>query len=305
MQVALQLRRLVKQKGDVLVYYPPASPAWIPVFRDIIFFILARGKHRKWVFHFHAGGLPEFLAEARMGWLAKCFYPKPMVSISMSRDSELSPGQYFGGEDTYIPYGLDVPLQVMPRGHLAEKRLLFVGNLFLSKGVGLCLDAVSRLREMGHYVHLDIVGGTVEKDREAIREKVSALNLASVVTFHGVLSGDAKWERFAQADCFVFPTHYPAEKFPNVLIEALGAALPVVSTRWRGIPELLGENVAGSQLIEPRDLDALVAALDHILKSSDESYQSYQASSRKRYEECYTLDKFNRSILDAFLQACE
>lgn len=301
--VGRTLRRLIRDRGEVIAYYPPASPAWIPVLRDLIFFLVGGGRKQNWVFHFHAGGLPEFLDSSSIGSLVKKVYPRPKVNISMSRDSEPTPGQFFGGEDVFIPYGLEIPIPFAERGHLPEKRLLFVGNLFLSKGVGLCLDAVHRLRTKGHEVVLDLVGGTVEQDREAIRSQVERLGLGEAVVFHGVLSGEPKWERFALADCFVFPSHYPAEKFPNVLIEALGAGLPIVSTRWRGIPELVGEGLAGSRLIEPRDLDGLVDALEAIITATDEDYAKRRVEARKRYEACFTLDKFNRSIVMAFEKA--
>lgn len=302
-RVARRLRELVRRRGEVIVYYPPASPAWIPVLRDLIFFALARGGGRRWIFHFHAGGLPEFLCSGFLGRLAKRIYPEPRVCISMSRDSAPTPGEFFGGEDAYIPYGLEMPLPFEARGHLPERRMLFVGNLFISKGVAMCLRALSSLREQGLPLKLDLVGGHVEGDREAILRLVRDLGVGDHVEFHGILSGAAKWERFKEADCFVFPSHYPAEKFPNVLIEALGAGLPVVSTRWRGIPELIGDGVEGSHLIEVNDQAALEASLRLVIEADDSRYADFRRSSRKRYETCYTLDQFNRRMLDAFSKA--
>jgi len=302
-RTACSLRRLTRQNSNAVVYYPPASPAFIPVLRDILFFLIAGRASRRWVYHFHAGGLPEYLSEKPWGRLAKCFYPKPMVCISMSQDSEPSPGAYFGGEDVIIPYGLDVPIPFEARGRGSPRRMLFVGNLFLSKGVGMALRALKRLRDEGADVVLDLVGGHVDRDREQVLALVRELGVGEFVNFHGVLSGEAKWERFREADCFVFPSHYPAEKFPNVLIEALGAGLPVVTTRWRGIPELMGEEVEGSRLVDPHDQGGLESALKAVLQSSDEQYATFCLASRKRYERCFTLDKFNRSILDAFHKA--
>ena len=98
-----------------------------------------------------------------------------------------------------------------------------------------------------------------------------------------------------------FTKDYPAEKFPNVLIEALGAGLPVVSTRWRGIPELIGESCEGSVLIETGDQSALEAAILRILTSNDAEYADFRRASRKRYEEKYTLEEFNQRMLDTFV----
>lgn len=298
--VAFQLLAQTFGKKDVIVYYPPASPATIPVIRDMLFFVISRIGVRRWIFHFHAGGLPEFLSTGFLGFVARLIYPRPKVCISMSKDSELTPGKFFGGEDIYIPYGLEVPLEFEARGHIQPLRLLFVGNLFISKGVEMCLRALKSLRDKGYDLRLDLLGGDVERDRDRIREIVEELEIGDFATFHGVVSGAPKWEHFKHADSFVFPSHYPAEKFPNVLIEALGAGLPVVSTQWRGIPELIGDHCDGSALVEIEDQKAFEAAVEHLISSSDEVYASYRRASRKRFEEKYTLEKFNQSILAAF-----
>ncbi|MEM8868323.1 MAG: glycosyltransferase [Verrucomicrobiota bacterium] len=298
--VSFKLMRMCFGSKNVLVYYPPASPAVIPVLRDLMFFVIARLGARRWIFHFHAGGLPEFLNSRWWGFLAKWIYPSPKLNISMSKDSELTPGKFFGGEDVYIPYGLEVPLQFEARGHLRPLRLLYLGNLFISKGVEMCLRALKSLRDQGHDLHLDLVGGDVERDRDRIKEIVNELELAEHATFHGVQSGDPKWECFKLADCFVFPSHYPAEKFPNVLIEALGAGLPVVTTHWRGIPELVGTDCTGSTLVDIHDQAGFEKGILDVIRASDETYASYRKASRARFVQKYTLDKFNDSVLAAF-----
>lgn len=62
LQVAYQLGREARKHTECVVYYPPASPHPIPVVRDMLFFLVARMSVRSWVFHLHAGGLPEFLS---------------------------------------------------------------------------------------------------------------------------------------------------------------------------------------------------------------------------------------------------
>ena len=43
-----------------LIYYPPAGPHRIPIYRDIITLFFIRKCSKKIIFHFHAGGLNEF-----------------------------------------------------------------------------------------------------------------------------------------------------------------------------------------------------------------------------------------------------
>lgn len=207
---------------------------------------------------------------------------------------------FFGGEDVYVPLGLDIPVPYVERGHAAERRLLFVGNLFISKGVETCIRAVAALKAKGILLVLDLVGAHVQGDREVILSLVQELELEDEVVFHGVLTGAAKWERFEQADCFVFPSYYPAEKFPNVLIEALGCGLPIVSSQWRGIPELVGEQCAAASLVDPHDQQAFERAVESIVLSENADYIQLRNSARKRYTERYTMETFTASMLAAF-----
>lgn len=85
-------------------------------------------------------------------------------------------------------------------------------------------------------------------DREeetSFRELIAAPDLAEVVDYRGFLSGEAKHEAFLAADFFVFPTRYIAEAQPVNLIEAMAYDLPVVTTRWRGIPSMFPPDYPG------------------------------------------------------------
>ena len=53
------------------------------------------------------------------------------------------------------------------------------------------------------------------------------------------------------------------EGCPNVIVEALGSGRPVVATNVGGIPELM--NSSCGRLVPPRDVPALVRALDETL----------------------------------------
>jgi glycosyltransferase involved in cell wall biosynthesis len=66
---------------------------------------------------------------------------------------------------------------------------------------------------------------------------------------------------------FLFPSYFANEGQPLNLIEAMAFGLPLVSTRWRGIPEMLPDGYAG--LVEPRDPAAAARALIEVVQNED------------------------------------
>jgi len=66
-----------------------------------------------------------------------------------------------------------------------------------------------------------------------------------LVRYIGFVYGEAKNRVLAEADCFCFPTYYYAESFGLVLVESMAFGLPLITTPWRSIPELLPEDYPG------------------------------------------------------------
>jgi len=73
----------------------------------------------------------------------------------------------------------------------------------------------------------------------------NALRGGPCVTYAGFVFGPGKHRIRTESDCFCFPTYYYAESFGLVLVEAMAFALPVITTRWRSIPELLPQDYPG------------------------------------------------------------
>jgi len=76
-------------------------------------------------------------------------------------------------------------------------------------------------------------------------QDLNAPGAGPCVTYAGFVFGPAKLRILAESDCFCFPTYYYAESFGLVLVEAMAFGLPVITTRWRSIPELLPQDYHG------------------------------------------------------------
>jgi len=126
------------------------------------------------------------------------------------------------------------------------------------KGVEVLLQAMARLHGDGARVRLHAVGPfeTPEYQRSVL-ELSSTLGLENFVTWTGFRS-DMSAE-FRHMHLFALPSLY-GEGMPMVVLEAMAAGLPVVSTRVEGIPEVVRDGRDGL-LAEPDDPAGLAAAL--------------------------------------------
>jgi glycosyltransferase involved in cell wall biosynthesis len=132
---------------------------------------------------------------------------------------------------------------------------------------------------------------------------VRASNLSAIVEFRGIVTGHAKVELFRAVDIFCFPSHYASESFGVVLIEAMSFSLPIVATRWRGIPEVTGED-GGSFLVEVRDPEALAAALGELLQSPELRARMGHRN-RQRFLERFTMQIYRNGMSTALQKLCK
>ena len=113
-------------------------------------------------------------------------------------------------------------------------------------------------------VELHIVGsGSLEG---SLRERASQLGVQAQVHFHGFVPlGPDLEKHYDEAALFVLPSK--SEGFPQVILEAMAAGLPVIATHVGGIPSVLKDG-SSAILIRPGDPRALASAAEKILTDS-------------------------------------
>lgn len=299
-------------KAQVL-YYPPAGPNTVPLLRDLVILTATRWLFARTVFHFQASGASEKVDSFPwlLRWVVKKAFRKPSASIQLSKIA-VDDASYFESKAVYtIPnaahdeatrLGWSTTILNAHRQRSSEQpvRLLYVGTVCESKGLLVLLEACRLLMLKGVHFHLDIVGSFQPASFEKkVHAQLTEMRIESAVSLHGQKTGDAKWRMFADADIFCFPSHYESEGFPCALVEAMCFSLPIVSTRWRGIPSIVDHGVTGflSEIHSPESIQESLCQLIH----SREVRQRMGTAARTIYESELTPDLYFRKMQEVFV----
>ena len=180
-----------------------------------------------------------------------------------------------------------------------NKRILFIAGLRKSKGVLDVIETALKIKQKESNFIIDIAGSWQEPETEKLfQHELSKHNLEDHIMLHGRVAGDDKWKLYSSADIFFFPSYYESENFPLVLIEAMAFGLPIVSTKWRGIPEMV-ENDHSGILCEVGKCDEFSQALYSLI--IDQSlHEKMSAKARDLYLKKYTQRIFLDSMEKAF-----
>lgn len=288
-----------------VLYYVPAGPDRVPMYRDLVILILTRWLFRKVVFQFRAAGLSEIYG--RLFWYEKALfrlaYFHPDLAIRLS---EFTPedGKFLKAKkEVIVPNGMvDIFAEVgdASRRYKSESNLLYVGVLRESKGVMVLLEASKMLKDDGFSFKLRFMGKFESTEfEEAVRSYVKENNLADYIEFLGVLTGDEKWSVYNETDIFVLPSFFESEAMPRTVIEAMSFEIPIVATKWRGIPSLVEEGKSGF-LVSIKDSEAIAEKTAVLLKDAA-LRQAMGKRGREIYLERFTAEKFWRNMEEAFL----
>uniref|UniRef100_A0A832MMW9 Glycosyltransferase n=1 Tax=Eiseniibacteriota bacterium TaxID=2212470 RepID=A0A832MMW9_UNCEI len=145
-----------------------------------------------------------------------------------------------------VPNGIELPPAPPPRG----ARTLAVGRLIHDKGMDVAIDAVAGVQGL-----LTIAGDGPERAALEARARAHGLD----VRFEGFVDRARLAALYREASSVVLASRR-GEGLPNVLLEAMAWARPVVATAVTGVADLVRDGENGL-LVPPGDVGALRAAL--------------------------------------------
>lgn len=152
----------------------------------------------------------------------------------------------------------------------ATIRLLTVSRIDPRKGLRALPGAVAALVAQGHDVTLDLVGPTIgqigDAERDAIAAEAKRLGVEGRFALRGAIPLDELMPLYRKYDAFILPTQ-PGEGIPRVLMEAMAAGLPVITTNVSGIASLIRHEENGL-LIADSSVRAVADAVHRLIREA-------------------------------------
>ena len=142
-----------------------------------------------------------------------------------------------------------------------------VGRLIEKKGFGDLVTACEMLKSRGLDFTCDIIGeGPLQA---ALQSQINKSDLEARVKLVGPQTQAQIASRFARATVFVLPCTREAgggmDNLPTVIMEAMAAGLPIISTPLGGVPEMVEQGVSG-ELVPEHDPASMADAIERFIR---------------------------------------
>lgn len=244
------------------------------------------------------------------GVISKLVLSNAAIVIALTEDMKMEMAKVCNQDIIVIPNGIEPDsFQRLTRKEARDslqiegpgKIILFVGKLDPIKGVKYLIQAMAIIGQKETDTRLLLVGDGEQRDE--LKSLVAKLHLESQITFVGKVPNEKVPAYMATSDLFVLPSL--SEGFPMAIIEAMASGLPIVTTRVRGLPEIVKDGQNGF-VVEPEKPEEIAEKIllllgdgklrEGISRNNKEKAKNHSwVTIAKRLEEVY-LSCFNAQV---------
>lgn len=282
---------LRKLPGYGIVHVNVASDS--SYYRKSFFIRTAKAFHKKVVIHQHGGDFQGFYEKELSGRGRRRV--KKVLSMG---DAFLVLGHawkdFFGAiidreRITVLPDAIRLP--AWEEKSYGVHKILFLGRLCKTKGIGELLGVMPDLKERYPDVHLYL--GGIWEDQELQKK---AASLGDCVTDLGWITGEAKERYLRECDIFVMPSYFEGQSVS--VLEAMAYGCGIVASKTGGIPDMIAEGETGIFAM-PKDRQTLKEGLLKLL-AAPELCRVLGANARRKAETEFSMERNIRQLLGIY-----
>jgi glycosyltransferase involved in cell wall biosynthesis len=275
--------------------------------RDSLFLSPALLAGRKVIAHLHGSDFRRFYKKSSfmMKWLIRWTLSRVHKMIVLGSGlTELFKGIVPDDRMAVIPNGIkQFQYENLRKGKKPDNkflRVLYLGTVKKNKGFMEIIKSIPMIKKEVPLAHFSLVGEhCFPKELNEAFEFIKSNQLSAFVDLPGVLVGQDKEKMLLESDVFVFPPIAP-EGQPLVILEAMAAGLPVISTPQGAIPDMVIDGVNGF-IVPPGDPEAIAEKVILLLK--DEPLRICMGKfGHEIFLKRFTLDRWCEDMKNVFFQ---
>jgi glycosyltransferase involved in cell wall biosynthesis len=287
------IRNILFNRPDLCYFSMSAKCA--PFYKDASLAFLVKLFGIKVIYHFHNKGVNLRQDKYIDDFLYRLIFKNSNV-ILLSKNLYPDVQKYVFKEYVYYcPNGIpDIEMRFTRKEERKVIEILFLSNLMESKGIFVLLEGCKILQVKNVIFNCTIVGGIGDINKQQFQLKLQEMGLTNCVTYVGEKLGKEKESFFANSDIFIHPTLNDC--FPLVLLEAMSASLPIISTFEGGIPDIVEDGVTGF-LIPQHNVLNLAEKLE-LLISNPQLRINMGNAGRLKFEKQFKLENFEHRMFE-------
>lgn len=290
-------KQLKNSKPNLILI--PISQTTLGFLKDSIFILIASLFRTKILLQLRGSNFKNWMNSATSltnKYVRYCFN-KTEGMIVLGKNLRYLFEDYYSRNKIYVvPNGCDLSF---PKSNISSSKiqLLYFANFLPSKGIKEVLQALVILKSKGiESFEMTAVGAW--DNEEYKNECIDVLEGSDVVVnFHKPKSGDEKRQTFANADVFLFTPNGP-EGHPWVIVEAMAAGLPIISTNQGAIVESVINNKNGF-IVSENNPSEIADKLEQLI-CNEEFRDSFSLNSKKFYLENFTEAAMVKNLSSTF-----
>lgn len=265
---------------------------------DSVLLALLRRLRVPTVLYVHTVGFHELARRGRL-WRAlvrSALKTGPVVTLGEALRSDVAPFTRVPGH--VIPNASPAPpLPPGPRRRPdGALHAAYLSNLQPEKGADVFVRTAAALVAGGGSWRFTLAGGGADDRIADLRAQAERAGLTDVLEVRGPVDEAGRWALLDSADVLVFPSTYPFEAQPLVIVEAMATGTPVVAFDVGGVRDLVEDGRTG-RLVPPGDEPALVAAVTGLASDRDRRSAASEAA-RQRFTASHSLPAYRAAWKD-------
>lgn len=297
-QYLMLLQKLLAYRAKLV--YIPISQTTIGFLKDMPLVVFSKLFRKKVVLHLRGGYFREFYNSSNV--VMKILVRMTLKSIDRMIVLGDCLRTLFDGlipeeKISVVPNGLDMVYDDNNSGNHEMITVLFLSSLREVKGFWDVLRSVKYVRSKYDRVKYVFAGEwRNERDKFECAAYIAKENIGDHIAFTGGVAGHLKTDLFKNADIFVLPTYYPMEGHPWVIVEAMAAGLPIITTDQGCIKESVidGEN---GFIIPKKNPNVIMEKIIYLTDHPDERKKMGKRS-RQIYKANFTEEHFVQNMID-------